>query len=63
MDLKIILEALVSNVRLFGFGIMCVKEGILAAGLCMGIGALGPALGEGKIGAAAMEAIAKNSQS
>ncbi len=32
---------------------------LLAAGLCMGIGAIGPALGEGKIGASAMEAMAR----
>lgn len=31
----------------------------LAAGLCMGIGAIGPALGEGRIGAAAMEGMAR----
>lgn len=32
----------------------------LAAGLCMGLGALGPALGEGFIAAKAMEAMARN---
>jgi len=33
---------------------------IIAAGLCMGLGAIGPALGEGFIGAKAMEAIGRN---
>ena len=32
----------------------------LAAGLCMGLGALGPALGEGYIGGQAMRAIGRN---
>lgn len=32
----------------------------IAAGLCMGLGALGPALAEGFIGAKAMEAIGRN---
>lgn len=31
----------------------------LAAGICMGIGAIGPALGEGMIGARALEAMAR----
>jgi len=31
----------------------------LAAGLCMGLGALGPALGEGYIGGKAMEGMAR----
>ncbi len=31
----------------------------LAAGLCMGIGAIGPALGEGRIGASALESMAR----
>lgn len=31
----------------------------LAAGLCMGIGAIGPALGEGRIGASALEGMAR----
>lgn len=31
----------------------------LAAGICMGLGALGPALGEGRIGATALEAMAR----
>lgn len=33
---------------------------ILAAGICMGLGAIGPAVGEGMIGAKAMEAIGRN---
>jgi F-type H+-transporting ATPase subunit c len=32
----------------------------LAAGICMGIGALGPGIGEGMIAAKAMEAIGRN---
>ncbi len=32
----------------------------LAAGLCMGIGAIGPAIGEGYVGSKAMEAIGRN---
>ena len=32
----------------------------LAAGLCMGLGALGPALGEGYIGGQALKAIGRN---
>ena len=33
---------------------------LLAAGLCMGIGSLGPAVGEGMIAAKAMEAVSRN---
>ena len=33
---------------------------LLAAGLCMGLGAIGPALGEGYIGGKAMEAMGRN---
>ena len=32
----------------------------IAAGLCMGLGSIGPALAEGFIGAKAMEAIGRN---
>ena len=32
----------------------------LAAGLCMGLGALGPALGEGYIGGQALKSIGRN---
>ena len=32
----------------------------LAAGLCMGLGAIGPALGEGMIAAKAMESMGRN---
>lgn len=34
----------------------------LAAGLCMGLGAIGPAIGEGYIGGKAMEGISRNPQ-
>lgn len=34
----------------------------LAAGLCMGLGAIGPAIGEGLVAAKAMEAIGRNPQ-
>ena len=39
-----------------------MEEGLklLAAGLAMGLGAIGPAIGEGMIGAKAMEAIGRN---
>lgn len=33
---------------------------VLAAGLCMGLGAIGPAIGEGLVAAKAMEAIGRN---
>lgn len=33
---------------------------LLAAGLCMGLGALGPGIGEGMIGSRAMEAMGRN---
>lgn len=33
---------------------------LLAAGLCMGLGAIGPAIGEGFIGGKAMEALSRN---
>ena len=33
---------------------------LIAAGLCMGIGAIGPAIGEGFIGGKTMEAISRN---
>lgn len=33
---------------------------LLAAGLCMGLGAIGPAIGEGIIASKAMEAIGRN---
>lgn len=32
----------------------------LAAGLCMGLGAIGPAIGEGMVAAKAMESIGRN---
>jgi len=35
---------------------------LLAAGLCMGLGAIGPGVGEGIIAARAMEAIGRNPQ-
>lgn len=38
--------------------VMSVK--LLAAGICMGLGAIGPAIGEGYIGGKAMEAISRN---
>jgi len=58
MDLKTMLETLVTNGGYLGWGLYYLGK-LLAAGLCMGIGALGPALGEGKIGASAMEAMAR----
>ena len=33
---------------------------LLAAGICMGLGALGPGIGEGIIGSKAMEAMGRN---
>lgn len=33
---------------------------VLAAGLCMGLGAIGPAIGEGFVAAKAMESIGRN---
>ena len=33
---------------------------VLAAGICMGFGAIGPAIGEGIIGGKAMESIGRN---
>lgn len=33
---------------------------LLAAGLCMGLGAIGPGIGEGFVGGHAMEAMARN---
>lgn len=33
---------------------------LIAAGLCMGLGAIGPAIGEGMIAAKAMEAMSRN---
>lgn len=33
---------------------------LIAAGICMGLGALGPGIGEGMIGARAMEAMGRN---
>jgi F-type H+-transporting ATPase subunit c len=33
---------------------------LLAAGICMGLGAIGPAIGEGYVGGKAMEAISRN---
>ena len=35
---------------------------LLAAGICMGLGAIGPALGEGLVGSKAMEAMSRNPQ-
>jgi len=32
----------------------------LAAGICMGLGAIGPGLGEGMVGSKALEAIGRN---
>lgn len=41
---------------------MELAEGLkyLGVGLCMGLGAIGPAIGEGLVGARAMEAIGRN---
>jgi F-type H+-transporting ATPase subunit c len=33
---------------------------VIAAGLCMGLGAIGPAIGEGMVAAKAMEAMGRN---
>lgn len=33
---------------------------VLAAGLCMGLGAIGPAIGEGLVASRAMEAMGRN---
>ena len=33
---------------------------LLAAGLCMGLGAIGPGIGEGYVGGKALEAIGRN---
>ncbi len=33
---------------------------LLAAGLCMGLGAIGPGIGEGYVGGKAIEAMARN---
>jgi len=33
---------------------------LLAAGICMGLGAIGPALGEGMVGSRAMDAMGRN---
>lgn len=33
---------------------------VIAAGLCMGLGAIGPGIGEGIVSAKAMEAMARN---
>jgi len=33
---------------------------LLAAGLCMGVGAIGPAIAEGLVGAKALEAMGRN---
>lgn len=35
---------------------------LLAAGICMGLGAIGPGIGEGYIGGRALEAMARNPQ-
>ena len=35
---------------------------LLAAGLCMGLGAIGPGIGEGYIGGRALEAMSRNPQ-
>lgn len=35
---------------------------LIAAGLCMGLGAIGAAIGEGQIGRSALEAMARNPQ-
>lgn len=40
------------------FDLMSAK--VLAAGICMGLGAIGPALGEGFVASKGMEAIGRN---
>lgn len=35
---------------------------LLAAGLCMGLGAIGPGVGEGYVGGRALEAMSRNPQ-
>ncbi|MCK9361016.1 ATP synthase F0 subunit C [Patescibacteria group bacterium] len=37
-----------------------ISAKVLAAGICMGLGAIGPAIAEGFVGAKAMEAIGRN---
>ena len=37
-----------------------VSAKVIAAGICMGLGAIGPAIGEGMVASKAMEAIGRN---
>jgi F-type H+-transporting ATPase subunit c len=52
------LDSALNNKRKDNMEIEAVKY--IAAALCMGVGAIGPAIGEGLIGSKAMEAIGRN---
>ncbi|MDN5343077.1 F0F1 ATP synthase subunit C [Oceanotoga sp. DSM 15011] len=58
MDLKEMLQQLVSNGGALGWGLYYLGK-LLGAGLAMGIGAIGPGVGEGQVGAHAMDSIAR----
>ncbi len=57
-----ILPAMTLVIRFTHFSTHMEAEAMkfLAAGLCMGLGAIGPALGEGFVAAKAMEAMGRN---
>ncbi len=45
-------------------GVILIKiASVVAAGFCMGVGAIGPALGEGFVGGKAMESLARQPES
>nr|WP_121957070.1 F0F1 ATP synthase subunit C [Petrotoga sp. 9PWA.NaAc.5.4] len=58
MDLSSMLQTLIENGGYVGWGLYYLGK-LLGAGIAMGIGAIGPGLGEGQVGAHAMDAMAR----
>ena len=58
MDLQQMLQSLITEGGAIGWGLYYLGK-LLGAGLAMGIGAIGPGVGEGQVGAHAMDSIAR----
>ncbi len=59
MDLSTMLQNLITEGGSIGWGLYYLGK-LLGAGVAMGIGAIGPGVGEGNVGAHAMDAMAGN---
>jgi len=58
MDLSTMLQNLITEGGAIGWGLYYLGK-LLGAGVAMGIGAIGPGVGEGNVGAHAMDAMAR----